>query len=104
MFDCIKSELLDRDFYQSSVDSYLFTRGSLLIIISVDNVIITISKSKCKQTNQIETLLYSLQYSINKDSLKKNLSFKTFTFINDSDIKNFLGVNINKIDGGLYLA
>ena len=98
-FDCVKSSLLDRGFNQSAIDPCLFTRGQLLAVVYVDDVIVA-----GKHTKQIENLLHSLKHGTDIDSGQKLPNLKTFAFTEDGTIKTFLGINIDQINNGLYLA
>ena len=92
-FDCIKIGLLDHEFKQSDIDPYLFTKGKIIIVVYIDDVIIA-----SKGSRHIENLLHSLKYKTDVNSGVRKLELKKFDFTDDRDIKTFLGVNIDKTD------
>ena len=99
-FDYIKSGLLDRGFCQSAIDPCLFIRGSLVIVVHKDNVIIA-----AKNNLHIEKLLLSLKNGTNIDTGKKKPHLKSFDFTDNGDIKTFLGINIEKLENNqMYLS
>ena len=59
----MKKSLLDRDFCQLEIDPYLFIYSQIIIVVYVDDVIIT-----PKDSDKIEKLLASLKNKIDIDS------------------------------------
>lgn len=98
-YDCIKSGLEDRGFVQSQIDPYLFTRGSLMIILYVDDVLIA-----AKHSTHIDNLISSLKEGIDIDTGKQNHKLQKFQFTDDGCIKTFLGVNADRAKDGYHLA
>ena len=47
-------------------------------------------------SNSKDQLLALLKKGLDMDTGKKNLNLKSFEFMDDGDIKTFLGININK--------
>ena len=98
-YDCIKSGLQDRGFIQSQVNPCLFTRGSLMVILYVDDVLIA-----AKHSTHIDSLLASLKDGTDIDTGKDNPKLQKFQFTDDGSIKTFLVVNIECTQNGFHLA
>ena len=98
-FDKIRTGLLDRGFKQSQIDPCLFTRGSLAIVLYVDDVIVVSKKKK-----DTERLIESLKNGKDIDSGQINSKLRKFIFTDDGSIKTFLGVNVECIPEGFHLA
>ena len=77
-FECIKSGLQDRGFQQSQIDPCLLTRGGLVIVLYVDDVIIV-----SKQAAEIENLLASLKNGTDIDTGQLQKGLKKFFFTDD---------------------
>ena len=98
-YDCIKTGLENRGFVQSQIDPCLFTKGSMMIILYVDDVMIV-----AKHSTQIDNLIKSLKDGTDMDTGYLNSSLKKFVFTDDGSIKTFLGVNIERTKEGYHLA
>lgn len=98
-FDEIRNGLLDRGFEQSQIDSCLFTRWSLAIVLYVDDVIVIAKKAKDTQK-----LINSLKNGTDIDTGQVNKDLRKFIFIDDGSIKTFLGVNVERTPEGFHLA
>ena len=86
-YECIKTGLENRSFTQSQIDPCLFTCGSLVVVLYVDNVIII-----AKYSSSITNLLRSLKDSSEIDIAKSTGKYKKFSFTDNGSIKTFLGV------------
>ena len=97
-FDYLKNGLMRRGFSQSEIDLYLFMRSSLVMVVYVNDIIITAKKRK-----DIEMLLYLLKHSTSIDSKQEIPTLKKFDFTNDELIKTFLGVNVEETTDSFHL-
>ena len=98
-YDCIKTGLEDRGFIPLQINPCLFTRGSLIVILYVDDILIA-----AKHSTKIKNLIKSLKEGIDITTSKVDLSLKKFTFTGDGTIKTFLGVNVDKTHNYLHLT
>ena len=67
------------------INPCLFTRGSLIVILYVDDILIA-----AKHSTEIKNLIKSLKEGTDIATGKVNLSLKKFTFMGDGTIKTFL--------------
>jgi len=86
-------------FIQSQINPCLFTKGSVVMVLYVDNVIIII-----KYAIDIQNLLMSLKEETDVDTGKPKANLKKFSFTDDGAIKTFLEINIEKIKNGYHLS
>ena len=73
-FDYIKAELQSRGFAQSQIDYYLFRKGSIVLVLHVDSVIIVV-----KYATDIENLLTFLKEGTNMDTGITKSNLKKFS-------------------------
>ena len=89
----------DRGFIQSQINPFLFTRGSLAIVLYADNNIII-----AKYLSFITNLLRSLKNSLEIGIVKIIGKYKKFSFIGNELIKTFLDAQVEKRPYKYYLS
>jgi len=80
-FDKLTEGLIQRGFKPSAIDPCLFTKGSLMMLVYVDDCIII-----HPDTTKIDSIIHSLKLD--------------FDLTDEGDIKDYLGVRINKNKDG----
>lgn len=97
-FECLKEILIARGFTQSTIDPCLFTRNRIIMVVYVDDIVIT-----AKTKSEIELLLALLKDGLSMQLKKIDPALQKFTFIDDRDLTLFLGIEIDPTIKGKHL-